>query len=87
MQGKPKVGNTGIKSVEVAVGDGVLVGAAVLLGVGVLVGGITGVGGAAIMGSVAGMQVAVVMLPAIHPKPPLPPANTIYHQVPSAFLP
>ena len=73
----------GVKIVGTAVGGGVAdggtvggtVGTSVLVGTGVLVGGMTGVGGAAITESVEGMQVAVVTLPAIHAKPPLPPAN------------
>ena len=58
--------NVGITMLMVGVGDGGLVGA----GADVLVGasvGIMGVGGAAITASATGMQVAVVILPEIHP--------------------
>ncbi len=78
-----KIGKGKMKpSVEVGTGattTGVLVAVAV--------GGITGVGGAAMDASVLGMQAAEVMLPAIHPCPPSPPAKSMYHQVPSKFLP
>lgn len=71
----------------VAVADGTDV---VVDGTGVCVGklvGTIGVGGAAMDASVSGMHAAEVTLPAIHANPPLPPANSIYHQVPSKFLP
>lgn len=49
--------------------------------------GMIGVGGATIEASVLGMQSAMVTLPAIHAWPPSPPANSMYHQVPSKLLP
>lgn len=52
------------------------------MGVGVFVGK-TGVGGAVISASVSGIQVAFVTDPAIQAKPPSPPANSMYHHVPS----
>jgi len=52
------------------------------IGVGVLVGKM-GVGGAATAANVFEIQVADVTEPAIHAKPPSPPANSMYHQSPS----
>lgn len=82
--GRMKMGGRRIIPPLVAVGVGV--GAAVAAFVGVDVGAI-GVGGAAIDGSVSGMQAAEVTDPAIQANPPLPPANSIYHHVPSKFFP
>jgi hypothetical protein len=67
-----------------------LVAVGVGVGVGVLVGvdvGRIGVGGAAIIGSVSGIQAALVTEPAIHANPLSPPANSMYHHVPSKFFP
>jgi hypothetical protein len=87
--GKTKMGvnRMGGRMIPPLVAVGVGVGAtAVAAFVGVEVGAI-GVGGAAIDGSVSGMQAAEVTDPAIQAKPPLPPANSIYHHVPSKFFP
>ena len=82
--GKMRMGGMMIIPPLVAVGVGVKVGAGVFVGVGV---GTVGVGGAAMEASVAGIQSAEVTEPAIHAKPPLPPANSMYHHVPSKFFP
>jgi hypothetical protein len=66
------------------VGVGVAVGTGVYVGVDV---GRIGVGGAAMIGSVLGMHVALVTDPAIHACPPSPPANSMYHHVPSELFP
>ena len=85
------VGKGGKKRVGVGVGDGVKVGVNVGVAVGVsvdvAVGGVVGVGGAAITAKVAGMHVAIVILADIHPNPVGLPAKTMYHQLPSKFLP
>jgi hypothetical protein len=49
--------------------------------------GTMGVGGATMDANVFGMQTAEVTEPAIHANPPLPPANSMYHHVPSKFFP
>lgn len=49
--------------------------------------GTMGVGGAAMDANVLGIQTAEVTEPAIHANPPSPPANSMYHHVPSKFFP
>jgi hypothetical protein len=49
--------------------------------------GTMGVGGPTMDANVVGMQTAEVTEPAIHANPPLPPANSMYHHVPSKFFP
>lgn len=80
--GRIRMGGTMIIPPLVGVGVGVKVGVSVLVG-----GGAVGVGGAVMDGSVSGMQVATVTEPAIHACPPSPPANWMYHHVPSKFFP
>jgi len=81
--GNKKMGGRKINP-GVAVADGATVGTPVFVGVAV---GTMGVGGAVIDASVSGMQAAEVTEPAIHANPPLPPANSMYHHVPSKFFP
>ena len=81
--GKMKMGGTMIIPPTV-VGVGVAVGTGVFVGVDV---GRIGVGGATMIGSVSGMHVALVTDPAIHACPPSPPANSMYHHVPSELFP
>ena len=64
----------------VAVAEGAAVAMVVFVGAAV---GIMAVGGATIDASVSGIQSAEVTDPAIHAKPPSPPANSMYHHVPS----
>jgi len=78
-EGNKKMGGIKINP-GVDVAEGIAVGAPVLEGTAV---GTIGVGGAAMEASVAGIQSAEVTEPAIHAKPPLPPANSMYHHVPS----
>jgi len=82
--GKIRMGGMMIIPPLVAVGVGVKVGAGVLVGVGV---GTVGVGGAVMDGNVSGMQAAMVTEPAIQACPLSPPANSMYHHVPSKFFP
>ena len=79
--GNIKMGGTSMIPPLVGIGVGVEVGTKVLVGVGI------GVGGAAMIGSVSGIHVALVTDPAIHACPPSPPANSIYHHVPSELFP
>lgn len=79
--GNIRMGGTRIIPPLVGIGVGVEVGAGVFVGAGV------GVGGAAMIASVSGMHVALVTEPAIHACPPSPPANSMYHHVPSEFFP
>lgn len=83
----------GMKNFSVGVGEGMikmggimmikpLVGVTEGINVGVSLGRM-GVGGATIKASVSGMQAAVVTELDIHACPPSPPANSMYHQVPS----
>jgi hypothetical protein len=71
-------GKTGTKIIGVTEGGAATTSVAV---------GTMGVGGAAMDAKVAGMQTAEVTEPAIHANPPLPPANSMYHHVPSKFFP
>jgi hypothetical protein len=71
-------GKTGTKIIGVTEGGAATTSVAV---------GTMGVGGAAMDANVAGMQTAEVTEPAIHANPPLPPANSMYHHVPSKFFP